>query len=115
MPAFEGTKIIVLQPTEVDVPYRFHFTVCSATTANDGAIPYGLTIAESSATCHSEDGTDFSADIISLTSLTSFYTTLRLTYSTLAGPGKYHLRFKNTLSDGAFKEFDFNRLVLKDL
>ncbi len=115
MPSFEGTKIIVLQPSDSNVVYRFHFTVCSASTANDGAIPYGLTISQSSATCHREDGTNFSTQIISVTSLTSFATSALLSYSTAAGVGKYHLRFKNTLSDGSVKEFDFNRLVLKDL
>jgi len=115
MPNFDGTKIIILQPTESNVVYKFHFTQCSNSTANDGGIPYGLTITNSTVTCHREDGTNYTTQIISVTSLTSFITSVLLSYDSSAGPGKYHLRFKNTLSDGSIKEFDFNRLVLKDL
>lgn len=117
MPYFTGTKAIIIQPSDSAVPYTFHFTVCSNATANDGAIPYGLTITNSTVTAHREDGTAVTTGIISVTSLTSYITTVLLSYPTSTGvvAGKYHLTFKNTLSDTSIKEFDFNRVIVKNL
>jgi hypothetical protein len=125
MPQYEGTSVITLQPYDTNIPYQFEFTVCSASTANDGAIPAGHTI-NSTATyvkAHRIDGTAMttsSTGIIAASSHTGFITTIWLTYPTSTGVvgGRYHLTLFPTISDGTTtyaKEFNFNRLVLKDL
>lgn len=125
MPQFEGTKTIILQPSDSNVPYKFEFTVCSGTTTNDGAIPNGHTIT-STATyvkAHRIDGTAMTTGttgLIAASSHTGFITTIWLTYPSSTGTvgGRYHLTFYPTISDGTttyVKEFNFNRLVLKDL
>jgi hypothetical protein len=119
MPSFDGYKPIILQPYDSAVCYQFGFSVCSTTTANDGSIPYGLTISNSSVRCHKEDGTVCTTGIVVNSSHTGWVTSVLLTYPTTAVvavlPGKYHLTFKLTLSDASIKEFDFNRLIVRNL
>lgn len=116
MPSFDGYKPIILQPLDVAIPYQFGFSACSVTTANDGSIPYNLTIVQSSASCHCEDGVSCTG-IIAGSSHTGWVTSLLLSYPTSSGAhaGKYHLNFKLTLSDASIKEFDFNRLLVRNL
>lgn len=125
MPTFQGTKTIILQPSDSNVPYKFEYTVCSGSTTNDGGIPWGHTI-NSTATyvkAHRIDGTEMttsSTGIIANSSHTGFVTTVWLTYPSSTGvvAGKYHLKFLPTINDGTtsyVREFDFPRLLLKDL
>ena len=126
MPSFEGTQTIILEPDDSNVPDQFEFTVCSASTANDGGIPYGHTITSTAswAKAHRIDGTNMTTGttgLITATSFTSFTCTAWLTYPTSSGTvgGRYHIKFLPTITDGTtavfVKEFDFNRVLLKDL
>jgi len=117
MPSFDGYKPIILQPLDSSTPYQFGFSACSATTANDGSIPYNLTISNSSVSCHGQDKLDYTTGIIGNSSHTGWVTTLLLCYPTSAGAltGTYHITFKLTLSDASIKEFDFNRLIVRNL
>jgi len=117
MPYFDGHKPIILQPNDNSIQYQFGFSACSATTANDGSIPYGLSISNSSVSCHREDGTICTTGIIANSSHTGWVTSVLLSYPTSSGAqtGRYHLTFKLTLSDASIKEFDFNRLLVRDI
>ncbi len=118
MPNFEGTKPIFLQPYDAKVPYSFEYTVCSATTANDGTLPYSHTLSSVVTSVHREDAEI--ADIISASSVTGQVHTIWITYPATVPvyTGRYHLTFKATVSDGTttyVKEFDFNRLIVRNL
>ena len=119
MPQYEGTSVITLQPNDVNVPYQFEFTVCSGTTTNDGGIPAGHTLSSVTVTAHRIDGTAVPT-LIAHSSYTGFIETVWLSYPTSVGTvgGRYHLQILPTISDGTTtytKEFNFNRIVLKDL
>ncbi len=117
MPYFDGTKPIILQPQDVSVQYQFGFSACSATTANDGSIPFGLTISNSSVTCHREDGTVCTSGVIANSSHSGWVTSALLSYPTSSGSqtGRYHLVFKLTLNDASIREYDFNRLIVRNI
>lgn len=115
MPDFQGTETIRVQPLDVTVPYRFTFTVCTAATSNDGALPFGTTIASAVVTAHKHGVTDTSdSQLVASSSLNGLVVTVNLTYPSTNGEGTYHLRFKITLNTGAIIEFDFNRVRVKD-
>lgn len=113
---FKGSDWITIQPNDLLVPYSFLFTVCSASTKNDGAIPYGETITRVDPTIHTESGTVCTTEILIESSLTSFTDTLWLSYPSTRGVGRYHITFNVALSNTSnVIEFDFNRLVAKDV
>lgn len=119
MPDFQGTKAIILQPSDSMVPYTFTWTICSASTANDGAIPYAHTVSSVVTSVTHEDGTVCTTGILATSSHTGSVTSIFLTYPASSGfkTGKYHVKFVATISDGTTtfaKEFDFNRLQVKD-
>jgi hypothetical protein len=117
MPDFDGTRVVILQPSDSAIPYQFGFTVCSGATENDGAIPYNLTISSMAVTAHRQDGNVCTTGMISNSSHTGWVTVVRLSYLTSSGAqtGRYHLKFVATLSDASIKEFDFNRVIMRDL
>ena len=119
MPDFQGTKSIFLQPGDVKVPYSFTWTICTSSTGNDGAIPYGNTVSSVVTAIKHESGITCTTGILASSSHTAAVTSLFLTYPSSSGflTGKYHITFTATISDGTTtftKEFDFNRLVVKD-
>jgi len=121
VPDFEGTKPIFLQPYDVLVPYSFEYTVCTATTANDGSLPYGHTLSSIITYAHREDSVT-TTGVIAASSATNQVHTVWLTYPTTVPvvTGKYHLTFKAIISDTGgssayIREFDFNRLIVRDL
>lgn len=112
MPDFVDTGDIVVQPGDVTVPYSFNLPPCSSSTANDGAIPYGVTISSVVVTGHKADGTA-ATGLVASSSVTSNVVTVNLTYPSTT-EGTYHLRFVCTLSTAAKIEFDFNRVKVRD-
>jgi len=191
MPNFQTVDRITLQPQDEDVGYTFEFEVASSATANDGAIPFGRTLAatpngatvtiakhpeeidystEILGTCSNTDtvvtvpmsyayvtllnggepitettmlvdsttgmaagdrvGIELDSDavhwttIASITDATTFVLTTGL--PSAAGDdnkvivprmtrGIYHMRFVCHFSGGSDKEFDFNRVYVRDL
>ena len=111
--SFNGTKIISLQPADVAVPYTFTFGICTSATANDGAIPFGDTIASVIVKAYNEAGTDVTAAMISAQSEASEVVTVTLKYP--ANAGRYSLEFVVTLTGGAVMEFDFTRVYALDI
>ena len=113
MPDFKELGDITVQPADVKVPYTFGLPACSSATANDGAIPYGTTIASVVVTAHKSDGTAATGLVFS-SSVASNVVTVTLTYPSTA-TGTYHLKFVCTLDTGsAVIEFDFNRVKVRD-
>lgn len=119
MPDFQGTRHIFLQPNDVMVPYAFEWTVCSCSTGNDGALPVGHSLASGVTAAHREDGTAI-LTMVAASSWTNNVGTIFLSYPSSVGAvtGRYHLTFTATISDGTTtytKEFDFNRVLVRNL
>lgn len=115
MPDFQGTDQITVQPGDEQVPYTFTFTVCSSATANDGAIPFGTTVDSVVVSATMADGTA-DAELVDSSSESANVVTVKLTYPSTNGNGRYHLKFLITLDnvDASVIEFDFNRVVVED-
>ena len=115
MPAFEGIEGIVIQPLD-EMTYTFGFSVSSSATANDGSIPYGTTISSVAVTAHqAEDGTDVSDEVIVSSSVSNNVVSVKFQYDSDVGELLIHLRIAVTLSDTDVKEYDFNRVTLRNL
>jgi len=113
MDSFQGIKDIIVQPGTATVPYTFTFAACSSTTANDGSLPFGTTIASAAVKAFDEAGTDSTALLIASSSVSSPVVTVALKYPTTTG--RYSLEFLLTLSTGAVLEFDFTRVYAEDI
>ena len=112
--SFTTNGLIRLQPGSATVPYTFTFSVASSATANDGAIPYGTTIASAAVKAFDAAGTDKTSEIIVSNSVSSPVVTVSLKYP-ITGAGVYSLEFVLTLSTGAVMEFDFTRVNVEDI
>ncbi len=115
MPSFSGTEIIVIQPNDANIAYKFSFPIKSSADATEGYLPYGTTISGAVVTAHKDDDTDATADVIVSSTAYSDYVEASLQYPSTNGEGNYHLKFVLTFSNGATKEEDFNRVIARDL
>jgi hypothetical protein len=106
-------EAIVIQPNDSNVPFGFTFTAAASADAK-GAIPYGTTIEDATV-----EGLDASGDevagLATASAVNDDKVTVLLSWPTTAGAGQYSLRFVLTLDTGAKREFDFNRVVCKDI
>lgn len=110
MPNFEGNDYIEVRPSDDTVPYTFPFTVCSGVDANDGALPYGTTIANCVVTAVSmETSEDSTSELISDQNTGSTRVDVDLQYP--GEDGVYRLVFVCTLNTGAVLEFWFDRVL----
>jgi hypothetical protein len=120
MDSYEGTHYVTLQPGDTNVPVRFRYNPCTASSANDGAIPYGATVHKRRVSVHAARSTAESTHLIVSCSLSSNTVVNYLTWSTRLARGKYHLTARITCAlEGStvmamVRQFDFNRLFLKD-
>jgi len=121
--SFQGTDYITIQPKTSDVPYHFKVTVATASTLNDGQLPFNSSMISFAVSAHRQDGSTSygSSDIVSASSLTGNTMMVRLSYSTaLTCPALYHLRFQicatvdGTMDNPLYKELDFNRVQVRD-
>ena len=121
MDAF-GDGYINIQRGDSNVPYHFNLTVCSSSTKNDGALPYGSSVASFAVTAHPQESTVAYNKMISESSKAGIDGTdliTKLSYHSTLGSGIYHLRFIVVCKLGgestAFKrEFDFRPIYVKD-
>lgn len=113
MPSFKGTSEIIIQPFTNSAGYRFHFTTASTSSANDGFIPFSLTIASVTVTAKTSGGVE-ETTLVYDTTLTTPDVDLALSWPA-NGAGRYSLRFALTLSDGGVMEADFSRVRATDL
>lgn len=119
MPDFQGSNSIYLQTGDVHVPYQFTWTICTSSTGNDGALPFGHTVQAVSTTITHESGVDGTTGILSSSSQTGQITTIWLSFPTSSGilSGRYHIKFTGTIFDGVVpygKTLRFNRLLVMD-
>lgn len=88
---FQGSNHQTIEPGDVNVPIRFKFNAASASTANDGSIPYGSTLAASTIHAHRHDDTSFDAStmLIGSRALSANTVTAYLQHSTKMPDGLY--------------------------
>lgn len=118
---FRGVETIYIQPGDTSVPYSFQLTIATASTKNDGALPYGSSLHKFTASVHQANNSSVgTSDIIVSSSVNINRMDVKLGYSTSLNSGLHHLEFIVTGSiNGSTasvfkKEFDFNRLWVKD-
>ena len=114
MPNFKGSAEIIIQENSNAVGYRFHFTTCTLATANDGFIPFSLTIASATVIAKTSDGT-IDTELIDSTTVATPDIDLALSWPTTNGAGRYSLTFVLTMSEGSVMEADFSRIRAVDL
>jgi len=118
---FQGTDSVTLQPGDVNVPVFLRLKACSASTKNDGSMPYGSSVISSSATAHkSVGGADATANLIGSSTEVGNSIVVYLTYNAALEKGLYNLTAKVTMDlDGAAfnmtREYDLNRIYVRDL
>ena len=124
--SFQGKDILRLQPGESNVPVRMRFKAATASTLNDGALPYASTIKSvvskavwSANNLTSATGLLSSAVTLSSETVTLYFshTTSATTVPTKAADGLYHATITLRISNGSTdfdREFDFNRIYLRD-
>ena len=115
---FTGSGHVTLQPGDVNVPVAEKFNPASASTNNDGAIPYGSTLSSVTFTCFHEDGTSSTA-LITSSRVSGNSAYAYLSYSTAVSDGVHHLTATAIFSlsgvaSSMTREFDLNRIYVKD-
>lgn len=116
---FGGSKNINLQPSEIDVPLKMRVTISSASTVNDGFIPFGSTLSSFTVSAHHGEANTSSTDIIASSSSVANTIVVYLQHTTAYISGIYHVTALGTFSltgstKQLIKQLDFNRVYMKD-
>jgi len=116
---FDGTDHFDLQPGTSNKPLTAKFNPCSASTLNDGSIPYGSTLSTGTVVAHRGDDTTVNAStsIVGTVAFSSNRMTAYLSFTTGVPAGNYHLVFKPVCSlpgSALFYtgHFDYDRVFL---
>jgi hypothetical protein len=116
---FQGSNYTVIQRGDVNVPVRLRLKACSASTKNDGSMPYGSSVISS--TCSSHWGQNGAATTSLIASATESGNTIvtYLSYSSDLKKGAYHLTAKVTVTlsgttEVMTREYDLDRIFIKD-
>jgi len=117
---FQGSGFIDIQPGTKNKPIYLRLKPCTASTKNDGSMPFGSTIAQCRVRAHrAADGVSASQLVSRSTVPTSNTIVAYLSYSTTLAPGLYHLTALVKMSVSGLttyyqEEYDFNRVMVKD-
>lgn len=118
---FQGIDHIELQPGDINYPASFRFVAASASTANDGSIPYGSSIHKVVSTIKDRNkGIDATTSIIASSALSGNVVTVYLNHSSDVADGEYILTTKVSIAlSGSTttiftREFDFRRINLRN-
>jgi len=116
---FQGDNYLTIQPGDANVPVKFRFVAASASTANDGSMPYGSTVMSSSCTAHNKDGISVTTKLIAATTQSVNTVIVYLNYNSTLANGEYHLTVKPTFSlvgstRNMTREFDYNRIQVRN-
>ena len=117
---FKGSDSVELQPNDRNVPVRLIFKAASASTLNDGSMPYGSTVKSVIFSVKDyEKGIDATSSIRSSSQLSGNTAIAYLNHSTNVANGQYTLTGKMSFSLAGStlvmsKEFDFRRIYLRN-
>ena len=110
---FQGNNKLNLQKNDVNVGYRFSFSISSSATSNDGTLPYETTISSAVVQCFSSEDEDTPiSGIVSNTTSGDDYVNITMTHGGKPA-GLYYLVFIITLSDSSIMSIDFGRLIIE--
>jgi len=122
---FQGTDIIQIQPGDKNVPVYLRLVACSASTKNDGSMPYGSTVMSVVTKIHrGAGGADATTYLLASSALSANTIIAYLTYDSnttgWAEHGLYNITTTVTMDlDGAAfnmtRDYDLNRLYVKDI
>lgn len=118
---FQGSGSIDIQPGTKNKPVYLRLKPCTASTKNDGSMPFGSTIAACRVYAHrAVDGVNFSTTLVSRSTVPSSNSVIAyLSYSTSLTPGAYHLTARVSMSVSGLttyyrEDYDLNRVMVKD-
>ena len=121
--SFKGSEKIDIQPGDANVPLQMRLNPASGSTKNDGAIPYGSTVATATFKVHNAETNSSSTALLSNTSeagvSSSNVIIAYFSHSSSLASGLYHVTATVgcSLSGSTalmYREFDYNRISLKD-
>ena len=116
---FQGSESIELQPGDVNVPVRMKFNAATASTANDGSMPYGSTVKTVVFSIKNERGINATSFLRASSALSGNTVIAYLKYSTGVADGRYFLTGKVSFSLAGStlvltKEFDLRRIFKRN-
>jgi hypothetical protein len=123
--SFKGSDKIDIQPGDANVPLQMRLNPASGSTKNDGAIPYGSTVATATFKVHYAETNSSATGLLSNTSEAGVSSSnviiayFSYSSSTTLASGLYHVTATVgcSLSGSTvlmYREFDFNRIYKKD-
>ena len=121
--SFQGTDKIDIQPGDVNVPLRLRLKAASASTANDGSIPYGSTINSVSFVPYYVETNSSSTKLIGSSTESGISSSnnviVYMSYSSDLNDGLYKMTAKAVCSVSGStllmtREFDYSRIFVKD-
>lgn len=116
MPSFQGHDEIILRPDDTGSQYSFEVTQCSSATANDGFLPYGVSVSSITVTTHKRDSNNTTVTdiIVGTPSVVDNVVYATLKYPSTNGEGRYKLKIVAALDTGKDKELVFDRIKAED-
>ena len=114
MPDFLGTKTIKMYLASRQVPISLIFSVCSNSTANNGALPYGDKIVSAEVTAWTPNKVDETALMVSdvVVNRTGLIVSCKLSGYTGCPVGTHKLVCTVTTLNGMVQSFSANRIVV---
>ena len=121
--SFKGNKSVDIQPGDVNVPLHMRINPASGSTKNDGSIPYGSTVATATFKVHNAESNSSSTAMLTNTTeagvSSSNVIVAYFSYSSTLREGLYHVTATVGMSLSgstvlAYRDFDFNRIYMKD-
>lgn len=119
MDSFKGSGQVDVQPGTLNKPLRLRLKACSASTKNDGSMPFGSTVISATISAHYAQTGAASTVLVTKSTESGNTVIAYLSYSTALTPGIYHLTARVTMSvSGSTRtyreDFDFNRVFVRD-
>jgi hypothetical protein len=110
---FESVGQINLQTGDL-LGWNFKFPIAESP-LKKGAIPYGRTISSVTVTAYNCDSTAITDLIVNTPVIDNDTVSIKMKYPEVSGEGRYKLTFYLTLDNGWTRQFDFNRVVVRNV
>ena len=112
-----GSDYTHLQPGDINIPVTLRLKAATASTANDGSLPYGSTISSATVALYGPGGVAAATSHVSIVTFSSNKCTTYLTHSTALATGRHKITFtvSASLSGSTLvmtRQRDLNRIPL---
>ena len=118
--SFDGSGHVIIQPGDSRIPIVLRLRAATASTNNDGSLPFGSTVKKAIPTFHSASGTA-TTKFNPVVTYSSNRVTTQISYSSLLTAGLYHGTWTITASVGGstvnpmVRQYDLNRIYVRNL